>query len=105
MKKKIKKNSFFRSAFIVSGLTLVSRFTGLFRDILISNVLGISFVADAFFMALRLPNVFRRITAEGAFSSAFIPIFLKFFSGSKNKAITFAQEVLYFLIISITAIT
>ena len=105
MKKKIKKNSFFKSAFIVSCLTLVSRFAGLFRDILISNVLGISFVADAFFMALRLPNIFRRITAEGALSSAFVPIFLKIALVSKNKAITFAQEVLYFVIISITLIT
>ena len=77
MKSVLKKNSLFKSTFIVASLTLISRMTGLIRDVLISNVLGISLVADAFFVALRLPNIFRRITAEGAFSAVFVPIFSK----------------------------
>ena len=76
MKKGLKKFSLFRSTFIVASLTALSRIAGLIRDVLISNVLGVSFVADAFIVALRLPNIFRRITAEGAFSAAFVPIFL-----------------------------
>ena len=62
MEKVLKKNSFFKSTFIVASLTLVSRFAGLVRDVLISNVLGVTMVADAFFIALRLPKLFTILT-------------------------------------------
>ena len=94
MKSVLQKNSFFKSTFIVASLTLISRITGLIRDILISNVLGISLVADAFFVALRLPNIFRRITAEGAFSAVFVPIFSKNLLQGKKNAIKFTQDIL-----------
>jgi putative peptidoglycan lipid II flippase len=59
----------------VGGLTLLSRLTGFGRDIFLAYVLGAGPVADAFFVALRLPNHFRAIFAEGAFNSAFVPIY------------------------------
>src|ERR1700742_4833460 len=61
----------------VGGLTLVSRITGFVRDILLAAILGAGPVADAFFVALRLPNHFRAIFAEGAFNSAFVPAYAR----------------------------
>src|SRR6202048_5353499 len=61
--------------FTVGGLTLVSRLTGFARDIVLAAVLGAGPVADAFFVALRLPNHFRAIFAEGAFNAAFVPAY------------------------------
>ncbi|MEY4161073.1 MAG: hypothetical protein RLZZ136_1694, partial [Pseudomonadota bacterium] len=59
----------------VGGLTLVSRILGLVRDSLFARFIGASFASDAFLIAFRLPNMFRALFAEGAFSSAFIPMF------------------------------
>jgi putative peptidoglycan lipid II flippase len=61
----------------VGGLTLVSRVVGFFRDIVLAAVLGAGPVADAFFVALRLPNHFRAIFAEGAFNAAFVPAYAR----------------------------
>jgi putative peptidoglycan lipid II flippase len=66
--------SLFKAAATVSGLTLVSRVTGLIRDTLIASIFGVSALTDAFFVAWRLPNLLRRLFAEGAFSQAFVPI-------------------------------
>src|SRR6516164_10652127 len=63
--------------FTVGGLTLVSRITGFLRDIVLAAVLGAGLGADAFFVALRLPNHFRAIFAEGAFNAAFVPAFAR----------------------------
>jgi putative peptidoglycan lipid II flippase len=63
--------------FTVGGLTLVSRATGFFRDIMLAAVLGAGPIADAFFVALRLPNHFRAIFAEGAFNAAFVPAYAR----------------------------
>lgn len=59
----------------VAGLTGVSRIAGFIRDILTAAILGAGPVADAFFVALKLPNFFRRVTAEGAFSVSFVPLY------------------------------
>src|SRR5437588_12346302 len=59
----------------VGGFTLLSRLTGFARDIVLAYVLGAGPIADAFFVALRLPNHFRAIFAEGAFNAAFVPIY------------------------------
>lgn len=59
----------------VGGLTAVSRVAGFVRDILTAAVLGAGPIADAFFVALKLPNFFRRVTAEGAFSVSFVPLY------------------------------
>jgi putative peptidoglycan lipid II flippase len=61
--------------FTVGGYTLLSRITGFARDIMLAAILGAGPVADAFFVALRLPNHFRAIFAEGAFNAAFVPAY------------------------------
>jgi putative peptidoglycan lipid II flippase len=61
----------------VGGLTLVSRVAGFVRDLLTAHILGAGPVADAFFVALKLPNFFRRVTAEGAFTVSFVPLYSK----------------------------
>src|SRR5262245_28586386 len=64
-----------RNISIVGGLTLLSRVTGFLRDIVLAAVLGAGPLADVFFVALRLPNHFRAIFAEGAFNAAFVPAY------------------------------
>ena len=61
------------SASIFSFFTIISRVLGYLRDILIAIFLGASVFADAFFVAFRLPNTFRRLFSEGTFNAAFIP--------------------------------
>src|SRR6476660_5879514 len=61
----------------VGGLTLVSRVTGFVRDVVMAAVLGAGPVADASFVAFRLPNHFRAIVAEGAFNAAFVPAYAR----------------------------
>ncbi|RKE72334.1 putative peptidoglycan lipid II flippase [Pseudorhodoplanes sinuspersici] len=63
--------------FTVGGFTLLSRITGFMRDIMLAAILGAGPVADAFFVALRLPNHFRAIFAEGAFNAAFVPAYAR----------------------------
>ncbi|MFT6589898.1 MAG: putative peptidoglycan lipid II flippase [Rhodoferax sp.] len=66
--------SLFKSASIVSLLTLVSRISGLIRELLIASTFGASALTDAFNVAFRIPNLFRRFFGEGAFSQAFVPV-------------------------------
>lgn len=58
----------------VSGMTLISRVTGFLRDVIIARLFGAGFATDAFFVAFRIPNLLRRLFAEGAFSQAFVPV-------------------------------
>jgi putative peptidoglycan lipid II flippase len=67
----------YRGFATVGSITILSRVLGFVRDVLIAAVLGTSYVADAFFVAFRVPNMFRRLFAEGAFDAAFIPLFAK----------------------------
>ncbi len=64
-----------RSVATVGGYTMLSRLTGFARDMLIAALVGAGPVADAFFVAFKLPNFFRRLFAEGAFNAAFVPLF------------------------------
>jgi len=66
--------SLFKSATVVSLLTLVSRVTGLVRELLIASTFGANAMTDAFNVAFRIPNLFRRFFAEGAFAQAFVPV-------------------------------
>ena len=66
--------SLFKSASVVSLLTLASRITGLARELLIASTFGASALTDAFNVAFRIPNLFRRFFGEGAFSQAFVPV-------------------------------
>src|SRR5712664_4567167 len=72
-----RKTPMLKRILTVGGLTLVSRVTGFLRDIMLAAILGAGPVADAFFIALRLPNHFRAIFAEGAFNAAFIPAYAR----------------------------
>jgi len=79
----------------VGGWTMASRVLGFVRDILIAGLLGTGPVAEAFFVAFRLPNMFRRFFAEGAFNMAFVPLFAKRLEGDGQPAATrFAEEAL-----------
>lgn len=66
--------SLFKAVSTVSLLTLASRVTGLIRDVLMTSVFGVSALTDAFHVAFRIPNLFRRVFGEGAFSQAFVPV-------------------------------
>ena len=76
--------SLFRSFFTVSFYTLLSRVLGFVRDILIARFIGSTVTSDALFLALRIPNFFRRVLAEGAYSAALIPVFSGIVIDSKD---------------------
>jgi len=82
-----------------SFFTLISRILGYVRDILIAIFLGTSFLADAFFVAFRLPNTFRRLFAEGTFNAAFIPSYAGALAKNKIEADNFAKNVFNLLFI------
>ena len=80
----------------IGGLTLVSRIAGMAREMIFSRVLGANAVTDAWFQAFIIPNVFRRLFAEGAFSAAFVPMFSKRLhgDGGLESARSFSNDVL-----------
>ncbi len=81
-----------RSITTVGGYTMISRVLGFARDILIADILGASAVADAFFVAFKYPNFFRRLFAEGAFNAAFVPLFSGLLTaGGRAQAKAFAE--------------
>ena len=85
----------------ISSNILLSRITGMFRDVLFANFLGASALSDAFMFAFRLPNLFRRILAEGAINSVFIPMYLDHNTKSKSETeIFFSIIFISFLIIT-----
>jgi putative peptidoglycan lipid II flippase len=92
------------SASVFSFYTLLSRLLGYLRDILIAVFLGASIYADAFFVAFRLPNTFRRLFAEGVFNAAFIPSYAQAKLNNKNEGKKFADDVLNLLVIVLLGI-
>lgn len=95
--------SLVKSISTVSGFTLLSRIAGFLRDLLMAKYLGAGMAADAFFIAFKLPNFFRRLFAEGAFSVGFVPLFARLLgkeitSESKQAAFDFAGKVLSWLL-------
>ena len=85
----------------VGGYTLLSRITGFARDIMLAAVLGAGPAADAFFVALRLPNHFRAIFAEGAFNAAFVPAYARIREqGGAQRAGLFADRIFTLLLVS-----
>ena len=87
-----------------SFFTLISRLTGYLRDILIAIFLGAGPIADAFFVAFRFPNTFRRLFSEGAFNAAFVPSYSSELNKSKKSAELFANNVFNILFLSLLAI-
>jgi len=93
-----------RSIATVGGMTMLSRLFGFVRDILIAAILGAGLAADAFFVAFKLPNLFRRLFAEGAFAAAFVPLFAgKLEDAGREDARRFAEEAfsLLFVILAV----
>jgi putative peptidoglycan lipid II flippase len=87
--------NFLRSTLTVGGITMLSRVLGFVRDILIARSLGAGIYADAFWVAFRFPNLFRRFFAEGAFNAAFVPLYAKRLEGEGEASATaFASEAL-----------
>jgi len=81
----------------IGGLTMVSRIAGFAREMLMSRVMGASWQADAFFVAFRLPNTFRRLFGEGAFSAGFVPLYaqrLQSGADGEARAKDFSEQVL-----------
>lgn len=96
----------YRSFATVGVFTMMSRVLGFARDVLIAAVLGTGWVADAFFVAFRFPNLFRRLFAEGAFNSAFVPLFAKRLEGEgRSAARGFAEEALSVLLFTLLIFT
>lgn len=96
----------YRNFLSVGGLTLLSRIVGFFRDALMAAVLGTGPAADAFFAAFRFPNLFRRLFAEGAFNTAFVPMF----SGAletrgQDHARDLAARIMSWLVVLLVAVT
>ncbi len=93
--------SFARNTAVIGGLTLISRLLGFARDVLLAAALGAGPVADAFYAALRFPNLFRRLFAEGAFSQAFVPVYTKTLAEQGEEvADTLAAEALAILVLA-----
>ena len=87
--------NFLRSTATIGGFTLISRILGFVRDVLVAAILGAGPVADAFFVAFRFPNLFRRLFAEGAFSAAFVPLFSRVLeSEGREEARAFAAQAM-----------
>ncbi|PPI88768.1 murein biosynthesis integral membrane protein MurJ [Candidatus Pantoea edessiphila] len=76
-----------KSLTTVSGVTILSRILGFTRDVIIAQYFGAGMFTDAFFTAYKLPNLLRRVFAEGAFSQAFIPVFIEYKSKKDNESV------------------
>lgn len=94
----------YKSIATIGGFTLVSRLTGFMRDALIAGILGVCGLTDAFFVAFKLPNFFRRFFAEGAFNAAFVPLFSGILlSSGPTAARLYGEKIFALLLFSLTA--
>lgn len=95
-----------RSTATVGFYTLASRIFGFVRDMLVAAFLGTGPAADAFVVAFRIPNLFRRLTAEGAFNAAFVPVFAGLIEREGRPAAEFfAAQVLSIMLVSLVVVT
>ena len=78
-----------RQGGVVASMTMLSRISGLARDIVLSYLFGASQLADMFFVAFRIPNFFRRLFAEGAFNQAFVPVLVRFRAQGRAEMLAF----------------
>lgn len=91
--------SLFRSSGTIAFFTLLSRIFGFVRDMLIATIMGASMQTDAFFVAFKLPNFMRRLFAEGAFNSAFLPMFAGMLkTEGEERSLRFASETFSYLL-------
>lgn len=82
-----KASGLLRSSAVVGSMTMLSRFLGLARDVVIANLLGAGSNADCFFIAFKIPNFLRRLFAEGAFSQAFVPVLAEYKEQGSHAAV------------------
>lgn len=96
-----------KSTGTIGGLTMVSRILGFAREMIASRIMGAGMAADAFALAFLIPNLFRRLFGEGAFSSGFVPLFSQRLNGEggMDEAKRFAEEVLAVFLPMLMAIT
>ena len=98
--------SFLRAITTVSFYTALSRILGFVRDVIIAEAMGAGPVADAFVVAFKLPNFFRQLFGEGAFNSAFVPIFAGHVAAEgKSSAVAFAEEAQSVLLTALLIVT
>src|SRR5687768_6832791 len=96
-----------KSTGTIGGLTLVSRILGFAREMIFARVMGAGMAADAFYFAFQIPNLFRRLFGEGAFSQGFVPLFSQRLhgEGGLEEARRFAEEVQAVFLPMLMAIT
>jgi putative peptidoglycan lipid II flippase len=101
------KGGLLKATGVIGGLTLLSRFAGFARDMLLARILGAGLAADAFLVAQRLPNLFRRLFAEGAFSAAYVPMFSRKLHGpgGLEAAKQFSSDVLSLFLVVLLLFT
>ena len=100
------KKSILKSASIISLVTIASRILGYVRDQRITLLLGTSFAADAYVLAYRIPNLFRRLVAEGSMTASFIPVFTTYMrERSKEEVWDFANRLFWTLSLVVAVIT
>jgi len=100
------KKSILKSASIISLVTIASRILGYVRDQRITLLLGTSFAADAYVLAYRIPNLFRRLVAEGSMTASFIPVFTSYMrEKSKEEVWDFANRLFWTLSLVVAVIT
>lgn len=106
MKTASEKKNVSRAAGVVGFYTLISRILGLLRDMVLARFFGTGMVADAFFVAFRIPNLLRRLFAEGSLTIAFIPVFTEYLTNrSRKEALELARIVLTLLSLILSGIT
>jgi putative peptidoglycan lipid II flippase len=95
-----------RAAGVVGAATLLSRILGFVRDMVIAAIFGVSMAADAFFVAFRIPNLMRRLLAEGSLSMAFVPVFhAEMEQKGREEAFAFARSAFRILALVLLALT
>ncbi len=90
---------------VVASMTALSRVSGFVRDVVLSHFLGAAGAADAFFVAFRIPNFFRRLFAEGAFAQAFVPVLAEYHTGDRRALNDFVRAVAGNLALVLTLVT
>ena len=98
-------NSILKSSYIVGSMTFISRISGFARDIIFANIFGASSNTDAFFVAFKIPNFFRRLLAEGAFIQSFVPVLNDYKinkSGDLKNFLSYVQGNLALILLFIT---
>lgn len=82
-----------RQGSVVASMTMLSRISGLARDVVLSYLFGASQIADMFFVAFRIPNFFRRLFAEGAFNQAFVPVLMQYKAAGQAQLLSFIASL------------